>query len=240
MSGRIVNDRISTALVLEDDADWDISLKEQLMDFATGARYIAGTPSTPHSPYGDDWDMLWLGHCSTRQIQSDTRLFVVQNDHTVPPMNHRVNFNSVPDLKSMGYDNSTRIVFHANNGVCLYSYALSYRGARKMLRWQATVKEFQPIDVAVGHQCRDDPGFKCIAVFPQLVDTHKGAGRKSRDSDIGAFDPKDIREKGFTPNIMQSTRLNMDALIKGEEAQIEYQWPQDTPKLVGQKRTSFV
>ncbi|KAL9609482.1 MAG: hypothetical protein Q9167_005747 [Letrouitia subvulpina] len=237
---KIVTDRISTALVLEDDADWDVSFKNQLADFATGARYISGTSSTPRSPYGDDWDLLWLGHCSAQQIDSDKRHFVIRNDPTVPPPAHRVNFNAVPDLTKMGYDNSTRIVFRANNGVCLYSYALSFRGARKVLRWQAKVKKFEPIDIGVGHHCRDDPDFKCIAVFPQLIDTHKGPGRKSRDSDIGAFKATDIREKGFTPNIMQSTRLNIDNLIKGEDAQIEQQWPEDVPQLTAEKRTQIV
>ncbi|KAI4210437.1 MAG: hypothetical protein LQ351_006729 [Letrouitia transgressa] len=237
---RIVTDKISTALVLEDDADWDVSLKDQLMDFATGARYISGTTSTPRSPYGDDWDLLWLGHCSAQQIDSDKRHFVIHNDPTVPPPAHRVNYNAVPDLTKMGYDNSTRIVFRANNGVCLYSYALSYRGARKMLRWQAKIKKFEPIDIGVGHQCRDDPDFKCVAVYPQLIDTHKGPGRKSRDSDIGAFNPTDIREKGFTPNIMQSTRLNLDNLIKGEDVQMEQQWPEDVPQLTAAKKTQFV
>ncbi|KAL8991113.1 MAG: hypothetical protein Q9169_007946 [Polycauliona sp. 2 TL-2023] len=233
---RIVRERIQTALVLEDDSDWDVSFKDQLADFATGSRYISGTATTPCSPYGDDWDLLWLGHCSAQQHAADERRFVIQNDDTVPPMAHRVNFNTVPKLNELGYDNSTRIVFRAKNGVCLYSYALSYRGAQKVLRWQNKVQKFEPIDIGIGRQCRDDTNFKCIAVFPQLLDSHKSAGRASRDSDIGSFDPAQMREKGFTHNIVKSTRLNMDNLMRG--GNVEAQW-NDLPQLTSPRRTRF-
>ncbi|KAI4157018.1 MAG: hypothetical protein L6R39_000834 [Caloplaca ligustica] len=234
--GRIVRERISTALVLEDDSDWDVSFREQLADIATGSRYISGTWTTPRSPYGDEWDMLWLGHCSAQQDPTNERRFVMENDDSVPPPSHRVNFNKVPDLNELGYDNSTRMVFRANNGVCLYSYALSYRGAQKVLRWQNNVKIFYPIDIGLGYQCRDDPDFKCIAVFPQVVDSHKAAGRLSRDSDIGSFDANKIREKGVTYNIARSMRLNIENMMYGRA--VEGQWA-DMPKVTGPRRTRF-
>ncbi|KAL8933409.1 MAG: hypothetical protein Q9211_005796 [Gyalolechia sp. 1 TL-2023] len=210
-----------------------------MADFATGSRYISGTTKKPYSPYGDDWDLLWLGHCSAQQDPSDQRRFVIENDNTVPPMEHRVNYNKVPNLNELGYDNSTRIVFRANDGVCMYSYALSFRGAQKVLRWQNNVDILQPIDIAMGNQCRNDPNFKCIAVFPQLVDSHKAAGRLSRDSDIGTYDPNNIRAKGLTQNIVRSTRLNVEHLVyDGDNAKIEDQWP-DLPQLTGPRRTRF-
>ncbi|KAL8756854.1 MAG: hypothetical protein Q9184_004368 [Pyrenodesmia sp. 2 TL-2023] len=236
VGNRIVRDRIVSALVLEDDSDWDVSIKDQLADIATGSRYISGTRKTPRSPYGDDWDLLWLGHCSAQQDPSDTRRFVIENDATVPPPNHRQNFNKVPALNEMGYDNTTRIVFRAHDGVCLYSYALSFRGAQKVLWWQNNVKKFYPIDMGIGYQCRDDPHFKCVAVFPQVVDSHKGAGRQSRDSDIGTFDPTKVREKGYTQNIVRSTRLNVENIMHGNT--IEDQWP-DVPQLTGPRRIRF-
>lgn len=236
---RVVRERLSTALVLEDDSDWDISFRDQLADFATGSRYISGTPKKPRSPYGDDWDLLWLGHCSAQQSTTDQRRFVIENDDTVPPMNHRQNFNLVPQMNELGYDNSTRIVFRANDGVCLYSYALSFRGAQKILRWQNKIEKFKPIDMAIGDQCKNDPNFKCIAVFPQLVDSHKAAGRLSQDSDIGTYDPKNIRKQGYTNNIVRSTRLNIDNLLHdGDKAKIEDQWS-DLPQLTGARRTRF-
>ena len=83
-------------MVLEDDADWDVRLMEQLRDFGLGVQALT-QPLSPlpddsfhilpfrerdekgyeevafnslpqtvppmHSPYGDNWDMFWLGHC---------------------------------------------------------------------------------------------------------------------------------------------------------------------------------
>ncbi|KAL8998075.1 MAG: hypothetical protein Q9188_006172 [Gyalolechia gomerana] len=233
---RIVRERISTALILEDDSDWDVSFRDQLADFATGSRYISGTTTKPRSPYGDDWDLLWLGHCSAQQDASDQRRYVIENDDTVPPVERRKNFSLVPKLNELGYDNSTRIVFRANDGVCLYSYALSFRGAQKVLRWQNNIDKLRPIDISIGNQCKNDPKFKCIAVFPQLVDSHKPAGRQSRDSDIGTFDPNNIRAKGYTSNIVRSTRLNVENLLS--DGKIEDQWP-DMPQLTGPRRTRF-
>ncbi|KAL8942138.1 MAG: hypothetical protein Q9216_001823 [Gyalolechia sp. 2 TL-2023] len=236
---RIVRERISTALVVEDDSDWDVSFREQMADFATGSRYISGTAKKPRSPYGDDWDLLWLGHCAVQEDPSDQRRFVIENDDTVPPQQHRVNFSKCPKLNEEGYDNSTRIVFRAKDGVCLYAYALSFHGAQKVLRWQNKMDKFLPIDISIGNQCKNDPNFKCIGVFPQLIDSHKPAGRQSRDSDIGTFDPNNIREKGFTNNIVRSTRLNIETLLyDGEKAKIEDQWP-DMPQLTGPRRTRF-
>ncbi|CAK1360694.1 hypothetical protein CB0940_06691 [Cercospora beticola] len=90
---RIVDENISSALILEDDADWDIRIKSQMRDFARASRrllqplvngtdqslearfsrplpvnYVLGDANTTEpmtSPYGDLdlWDMLWIGHC---------------------------------------------------------------------------------------------------------------------------------------------------------------------------------
>ncbi|KAL8641458.1 MAG: hypothetical protein Q9226_008633, partial [Calogaya cf. arnoldii] len=85
----MVRERIQTAIVFEDDADWDVSFKDQLAEFAMGSRYISDTMTSPRSPYGDDWDLLWLGHCSAQQDAQDGRRLVIENDDTVPPMAHR-------------------------------------------------------------------------------------------------------------------------------------------------------
>jgi hypothetical protein len=59
----------STALFMEDDVDWDISLKQQLERVAPLIRQVSGSSSinrSQSSPYGDARDMLWLGHCYAR------------------------------------------------------------------------------------------------------------------------------------------------------------------------------
>ena len=228
---------------MEDDADWDIHLKDQLGLFAQGSQYVTGVPTStkPRSPYGDDWDLLWLGHCSSQIKPGDQRRFIVENDNTVPLPNRRINFSDeVPDMATEGLDDTTRVIYEASYGLCTYAYALSNRGAQKLLRYQSTMKAFLPIDLGMGKMCREESNFKCIGVFPQIVDSHKSAGAAEKDSDISNVAKKgEIREKGFTFNIVHSVRLNMDRSLKGEkvgEGPSWRQWPDD-PEVTGPART---
>jgi GR25 family glycosyltransferase involved in LPS biosynthesis len=138
---RIVRDNVATALIFEDDADWDVSFKRQLVQFARGSRYILNTTHTASapSPYGDNWDMLWIGHCGTWYHEEDNRrIFVIPNDPTVAPPTHRKNVDQ-PDMshweEGPSGDNQTRIVFHSKGGVCTAAYAISQQGARKALHY---------------------------------------------------------------------------------------------------------
>ena len=240
---RMVYERISTAIVFEDDSDWDVNLRAQLEQFAQGSRYITSlwtgskelkskaSGGDANSPYGEDWDLLWLGHCGVDTHPSDPRQFIISNDATVPSPKRRVNYQDIPDLS--GHSNSTRIVFRAGSGVCLYSYALSYRGAQKMLLTQSTLTKFQPIDIGIRHMCKENDGFKCVAVFPQIIDSHKAAGHIDRDSDIADYDKNQFREKGYTNNVVRSTRLNWGPLLAGSMDQIQVQFPEDTPEIMG-------
>lgn len=36
----MVEEGIQTALIMEDDADWDVLLKSQMVEFARGVRYL--------------------------------------------------------------------------------------------------------------------------------------------------------------------------------------------------------
>lgn len=52
----IVQRNLSTALIFEADADWDVSFKDQL------SRMAENMPSgDEEAPYGLDWEMIWLG-----------------------------------------------------------------------------------------------------------------------------------------------------------------------------------
>ena len=233
--------RLSSALIIEDDSDWDVSFKDRLNDFARGSRFLSEQSSngaTPHSPYGDNWDMLWLGHCAITECPAyhphtssdhsgsppQRQRYLLENDHTVPLPGHRFNIGTIPDLSS--YADQTRAVFRADGGICLYAYALSFLGAQKVLRAQAVRKTWAPIDVGFSEMCLDTATpFNCIGVFPQLVESHKTAGRLDRDSDNANFSHDDIRELASTANIVYPTRVNVERLLKGD-APLS-QWPEE-------------
>ena len=141
--------------------------------------------------------------------------FIIDNDGTVPVPKNRVNFDQVPDMSY--FPNTTRVVYKADSGVCLYAYALSFTGAQKVLRAQATLKKWRPIDLGIGEMCESSENpFTCFGIFPQIVDTHKMAGSYTRDSNINTHHEDKIRETAYTFNVIHSTRMSVDRILRGE------------------------
>ncbi|RMZ30246.1 hypothetical protein D0859_05635 [Hortaea werneckii] len=54
----------ATALILEDDADWDVRIKEQVVRAQDYLRKLT-EPGTADL-WGTEWDVLYLGHCGDR------------------------------------------------------------------------------------------------------------------------------------------------------------------------------
>ena len=226
----MLENRQATALILEDDADWDVNFRSQLEYIALGAQALQSTPSgsTPASPYGDDWDLIWLGHCAAQPDDGDYRRVLIKNDNTTTPPTHRTNWGGVPDMSQ--YDNTTRTMFWSKGSTCTYAYAVSFAGAQKMIKWMSMDIYNQPIDFGLHDMCSSkNRHFKCIGVFPQIIGDHKPAGGANKDSDIGTQGTKEeVRERGFTYNVVHSARLNVQKLIEGKEGkEMESQWPDE-------------
>jgi hypothetical protein len=234
---RMVEENIETALIMEDDMDWDVRIKPLLETVAKGVRTVSGAlpdalypagRSTagiagPSSPYGDDWDLLWLGHCGEpfpETMQENKGLeegdegklamstkYTIHNDATVPPLKGitgLVNFTAYPE--------HTRWVHPSSAPICTFAYALSQRGARKVLFDLSVDRLSGPFDNALAWLCRravaswpkilrgeklvaegeevgTDKGdrgldMKCFSVTPPVFFHHKAKGKVSGDSDI--------------------------------------------------------
>lgn len=235
---RIVEEKLPSALILEDDVDWDVTLKDQLHDFARGSRFITG--EDPHnisdtiSPYGDDWDVIWLGHCGVTIWPHDSRRYVITNDPTVPPT-HELFANdgpgALPDLSEYG-NPATRIVFKSGWTLGSWAYAVSYSGALKIVNELGLTNISAAFDVDLGYMCRDGK-INCISVHPPLFGSHKAAGNAAKNSDIVSSSSNDkTRQRPFTYNIAKSVRLNMHHLVYGELDQVSNQF-RDMPELKG-------
>ena len=119
-------------------------------------------------------------------------------------------------------------------------YALSLRGAQKLLYHQSVIGPARVSDKALQRICNDRfMGFKCIAPYPTLFGSYKGAGNTAKDSDredtTGQYGG--IREKPITLGIVYSTRINMESLLEGGlteggngKVKAQSQWPNDTMK----------
>ena len=236
---RIVSRRLSSAIIIEDDADWDVNLRSMMEYIALGSQTLLDMPQdrTPRSPYGDGWDLIWLGHCASSTIKGDDRRFIIRNDPNVPPQQHRANYGDIPDMSP--YDNNTRIMFFTAGNTCTYSYALSYHGAAKILKYLSLDVFNKPIDYGLREMCdKKDRGFTCISVFPQVFGEHKPVGANERDSDIDPQNQSSVRIKGYSHNTVHSTRLNVEHLIDGRMDLVQNQYGED-PLLEGPIVTEY-
>ncbi|KAI2471178.1 glycosyltransferase family 25 protein [Annulohypoxylon bovei var. microspora] len=247
---RIISDDLSSALIMEDDMDWDVRLKPQLERIAQGARALLSSAAKPNSPYGDEWDLMWLGHCGEvfpetldenlekpdddPSIEYMSRKFVIEKDMTVPPK------DKVTGLVNFGdYPEHTRWVHITGAPICTFAYALSQRGARKVLFDLSVDHLTGPFDNALAGLCRravstwgvEDPAVagdrgldaKCISVTPPIFFHHKARGLVNGDSDIQTVKDGEIREKGKTENIVWSARNNIKNMIMGTRMESQYE-----------------
>lgn len=152
---------------MEDDVDWDIRLLSQLPELSKGVRTLSNIPLSraQESPYGDDWDVLWPGHCGECQPEGDPRRYIMHDDPTVAPKSRQINIDMLKE-----HPEGARIVHKACAPICSFGYAVSYRGAQKVLL-ALGVKAGMTLahDNGLGFLCKD--GFydiKCFSVEPML------------------------------------------------------------------------
>ncbi|KAI0427219.1 hypothetical protein F5Y09DRAFT_316946 [Xylaria sp. FL1042] len=229
---RIVEENLESALIMEDDMDWDVRLKHQLEKVAEGARYVMPSGKTSSSPYGDAWDVLWLGHCG--EIFPETLpenegkpihpKYTMSNDETVAPL-HKI--TGLVDFAS--YPEFTRWVHVSGGPICSFAYALSQTGARKVLFDLSIDHLGGPFDNALAGFCRDGASgnlhglqAKCLSVTPPVFFHHRAKGRFNGDSDIHASASTDMREKGTTENIVWSARNNLRNMMLGLEIESQF------------------
>ncbi|KAI1077546.1 glycosyltransferase family 25 protein [Whalleya microplaca] len=287
----IVHQNLGSALILEDDVDWDIRLKAQLYGFASASRtwlreskmhkrqiellelvppsfvrkrteesdkntmelpIIESTHDEAQSVYGDDWDVLWLGHCGADfppdgSSMSPLRV-VISEDDTVPAPKHlKPHPFALLDKLGEVYPPHTRVVHAASGNVCSLAYAVSQQGARKLLRqfgesfdsqWDLMLQSW----CQGGYAVRGDAQLKpevdsdsdsedngevipiCLTVQPPLISHHYTKGGVS---DIQGQGGGYARGVG-TPYIRLSVRENLRLLVTGAlESELVDQLPDD-------------
>jgi GR25 family glycosyltransferase involved in LPS biosynthesis len=232
----VITNDYSTALVLEDDADWDVSLKSQLREFARGLHTLKGNDHvSKEAPYGTDWDLLWIGGCASGPNANETSFYAIPMDPTVPRVHHRSTWGGPTDEWREKYpelaEDSTRFIYRAEMGCCMFGYAVTNRGARNILSALSVDRLDKPVDNALGDLCAGSYGrrqIECWAPFPNLIGTHRRAGSASRDSDIEKNNIAEFHEEQAW-NMVYSTRRNIQQLIAGEDT-VYSQWKdEDVP-----------
>jgi hypothetical protein len=227
----MVLNKVQSALIIEDDADWDVLLKSQMLSFARGVRAIQDSILPLHSPYGDSWNLLTLGHLGVNNKPHKTgKYYVTHNDPTVISESRRT-ISRKPDLSAEKLKGDhTRIIMEVNKLTATGAYALSLRGAARLLYDQSMLPRAQPIDTAMAQLCRHDGDWTepfCLGAYPMIFGLYRGIGPLDRDSDRKSQDSGDkpgsdgsqgkaMRKAGESKLTVFPVSLNLQGLLRQE------------------------
>ncbi|OJJ46533.1 hypothetical protein ASPZODRAFT_1970012, partial [Penicilliopsis zonata CBS 506.65] len=204
---------LETVLIIEDDVDWDVSIRHQMVRIASAIRNLTHTEQRDQSshptPYGHDWDLLWIGHCG-EFWNEDFETVSFEDRSACPKAQYsgwaRNYLSHLPDHH--------RSIYWSFNPVCSFAYALSRKGMRNVLR-VAGGGRGEAFDVKVMQACKAK-ALRCISVVPEVVHQYFPAASYGVNSlvDIGngeAVGPDETEFEsvmGSTDNILESARCN--------------------------------
>jgi hypothetical protein len=201
----VVQRNFDTALIIEDDIDWDVSLLDQTIRIAEAVRQFTNVPKNDPAPYGHNWDVLWLGHCG--EIVDHRENITFDDPKAISPQKYygwtKSSVEQIPSGK--------RIVAWGNNPVCSFAYGLTRHGAMKVLDW-AGRGQGEAFDVKMMTGCKDR-SLNCITVNPEIIHQYfpprdnffsevDQANGKGQSIDLPEYDTV----MGSTENIVESTR----------------------------------
>ena len=181
-----------TALILEDDADFGIDIREQMELLSTAfwdhAKLPPGARDTGDEalhPYRDEmeWDILWPGHFGMSFIDG-TEVFQYKDPHALPWNRLKSQFNNYYEqMASMSKPESPepqQLVFKVAP-LATFAYAVTRSHAAKLAQKLKKDKAHK-FDNAVHIDCVG--GFhRCVAPVPQLFHHHQVVGEKASSSE---------------------------------------------------------
>lgn len=164
-----------TALIIEDDTDFDIFIRHsQIPLLASAVRSLLDKSVTADSSSywasTDSWDLLYPGHCddliSTAYLSQPSLLY---HDPTVPPC-PLLHPGTALFLSSLSIPSQARFLHRSFWSFCTFAYAVNRWSSAMIL--SAFSKEPEggssAYDVALLSACRDRD-WKCWSVSPETV-----------------------------------------------------------------------
>lgn len=189
---------LNTVFILEGDAAWDMNVRAMMPEFAVGFEKMLkfmnfinkDEKPTKEDPYmSNHWDMISFGSCF---FEADGRTNSVRYHD---PYVH-------PGLVYFGdkLKDNERVVRYRARDSCTTAYAVSRRGAQKLLS-RHDIDLDGPVDMVMQEMIRDNY-LDQYAVFPTMFfqwKYNKNIGEQKKNTDINnpdapAVDPKVLKE----------------------------------------------
>jgi len=194
----IIMNEWSTALILEDDADWDLNIKNQMLRLANGISTVVGNKNDYHSPYGTSWDILWLGHCSDPHTEVKSVTYYDNDTLAAEFLNPETAKHIIQ---------GERQIQEFTSAVCTFGYAVTNKGAHKLLDVYATGID-NPIDLILEEACTDQT-LHCIIVYPTIIGMYQPQEAETSEVNAGnAYKESNtnVTLMVHTKNVMNSAR----------------------------------
>ncbi|KAK5111177.1 hypothetical protein LTR85_012226 [Meristemomyces frigidus] len=210
MLKHVVQSGIDTALILEDDVDWDVTLKVQIRLVSDAVRNLTSVLASDPSPYGHDWDILWIGHCGER-----TDLDTVRVEFPDPTVPIHANYTGWSQEYQKNIGEGHRLVQHGIDPVCTFAYAVTKQGAQNVLRWAGSGQN-EAFDIRLMEGCMHKV-LKVVSVQPEIMHHYTPPHDAGYWSDVNVGDGKGVVSEdaqfdsvmGGTENILNSTRCKI-------------------------------
>ncbi|KAI9882124.1 MAG: hypothetical protein M1823_006131 [Watsoniomyces obsoletus] len=213
---RIIRENLQTALVLEDDLDWDLNIHpiaEQLSrQMAASDLTFNGLPmpSSP-GPYALDWDVLYLGACYDIPRPNDTRARLAYFDPLGPAWEDVSEKNQATmrmwGIRGWNDSSSIRVIAPSTYPTCTMAYAVTAMGARKLLDNLGGRRGVAaPVDLSMIGLLREG-NLSAYTVVPPLFTPYRFGDE--RDSDIVQIVRDEIYVPGWSENLRISTRRHI-------------------------------
>ncbi|KAF1951634.1 hypothetical protein CC80DRAFT_575190 [Byssothecium circinans] len=159
---------LETALIIEDDADWDIALRTSQVALAAESLQSILSPNT------SSWELLHLGH-GLEHIDDDlfhrihSHPYATYSDATVPPQDALDATSTV--LHNLAVPEKGRLWHRSFWPLGSYAYAVTRASATRLLTHYSTEKAVA-YDVALLEACRDK-AWSCWTLEPGLINEYK-------------------------------------------------------------------
>ncbi|KAF4550863.1 Hypothetical protein D9617_15g042140 [Elsinoe fawcettii] len=188
----------NTALILEDDVDWDKGLRNQMhmvWDVLAAANL--------------DWDVLWLGHQGDH-IPADAAVNLDMRDPSVPSSDARTPWLNDTSM----FPEGIRKIHDSDFPLGTFAYAVTSSGAAKILH-RMHRRLIGNFDNELANHCRT--GLRCLTVTPALIGEAWAAKSDSDNVDGGkVFRDRKYYVVFFNINLLEDTasvaKANADSI----------------------------
>lgn len=212
---RLLDAPYSTALILEDDIDWDVQIHDIMAlvskNIKTAVSSAVGPTKSSGPYYHEYWDTLWFGACLSEVPDDVQKTLTVYRDPYAPAEENLRPYDRKYFKKlQIEYPTSgpgMRVIHHAKRPTCTYGYAVSRKGAERLLYNVGYRGLSAPVDLVIGYGVMAGR-LTGMMVWPPVFTPWRVGG--SKDSDISGAPGKDGGNlQGHTFSLKNSARKAM-------------------------------